>query len=90
MFHLGQQESEIAFSLILLLFALFGWRQTEGRVTVVAAILAGLIGLFVINRIYEDIPTSMMLIFVASLAFTCLVAYGLGRFVYKVFASGRQ
>lgn len=90
MFNLGPQESDVAFSLILLLFSIFGWRQTEGRVTVVAAVLAGLIGLFIINRIYEDVPMSMMPLFIGAYAFMCLVAYGVGRFVYKVFASGRQ
>lgn len=89
MFNLGPQESNVAFSLILLLFLIFGWRQTDRRLTAIAALVAGCIGLFGISRIYEHVTIGMMPWFIGTYAAICMIAYALGGFVYKVYSSGR-
>lgn len=90
MFDLGPQESGYALSSLMLLFLFFGWRQTNFRLTAIASIVLAGVAVFLVNDGYRGVSTTFLLTFIFGLALMYMAAYGVGRLVYGVFASGRK
>lgn len=90
MLNLGPQESSFALSLVMLLFCVFGWRQTKFARTLIASIILAAVSMFVVNSGYKELPTQLLIWLVLGFAFMNMVGYAVGRLIYSVLASGRK